>query len=134
VIRHDPQFEGWGHPPISKILTQNCSFLKKKQGQRVEQRLKERPSRDCPTWGSIPHADTKPRHYCGCQEVLADRNLIQLSPERLCQILTRCGCSQPTIGLSTGTPIDDLREGLKELKGWALSGISGRGALSPAKA
>jgi hypothetical protein len=29
----------------------------------------------------------KPRHYCGCQQVLADRNLIQLSPERLHQYL-----------------------------------------------
>jgi hypothetical protein len=55
---------------------------------RVEQRLKERPFRDCPTWGSFPHADTKPRHYCRCQKVLGDRSLIQLSPERLCQILT----------------------------------------------
>jgi hypothetical protein len=27
-------------------------------------------------WGSIPHADIKPRHYCGCQEVLADKSLI----------------------------------------------------------
>ena len=32
--------------------------------ERVEQRVKERPSRDCSTWGSISHADTKPRHYC----------------------------------------------------------------------
>jgi len=30
------------------------------QGQRVEQGLKERSSRDCPTWGSIPYAATKP--------------------------------------------------------------------------
>jgi len=29
-----------------------------------------------PHLGSIPYTDTKPRHYCGCQEVLADRNLI----------------------------------------------------------
>jgi hypothetical protein len=36
---------------------------------------KERPSRDCPNWGSI-HTVNKPRHYCGCQQVLADRNLI----------------------------------------------------------
>jgi hypothetical protein len=28
------------------------------------------------TWGSIPYTDTKPRHYCRCQEVLADRSLI----------------------------------------------------------
>jgi len=47
----------------------------------VEQRLKERPSRDCPTWGSITCAVTKPRHYCRCQERLADRSLIWMSPE-----------------------------------------------------
>jgi hypothetical protein len=58
------------------------------QRQSVEQRQKERPSRDCPTWGSIPYTVTKPRHYCGCQQVLADRSMIQLSPERLCQCLT----------------------------------------------
>ena len=28
------------------------------------------------TWASIVFTDTKPRHYCGCQEVLADRSLI----------------------------------------------------------
>jgi hypothetical protein len=44
--------------------------------QSVEQRLKERPSRDYPTWESIPNTVTKARHYCGCQEVLADRSLI----------------------------------------------------------
>jgi hypothetical protein len=56
--------------------------------QSVEQRLKERPSRDCPTWASIPYRVTKPRHYCGCQQELADRSLIKLSPERLCQYPT----------------------------------------------
>jgi hypothetical protein len=44
--------------------------------QCVDQRLKERPPRDYPTWGSIPYTVTKPRHYCGCQEVYADRSLI----------------------------------------------------------
>jgi hypothetical protein len=29
-----------------------------------------------PTWGSIPHTITKPRHYCGCQQELGDRSLI----------------------------------------------------------
>jgi hypothetical protein len=54
--------------------------------------------RDCPTWESIPYTLTKPRHYCGCQQVLADRNLIQLSPERLCQCLTNTevdACTKP---------------------------------------
>jgi hypothetical protein len=54
----------------------------------VEQRLKEKPSRDCPTWEFIPYTATKPRHYCGCREMLADRRLIWLSPERVCQSLT----------------------------------------------
>jgi hypothetical protein len=34
--------------------------------QSVEQRLKERPSRDCSTRGSIPYIDIKPRYYYGC--------------------------------------------------------------------
>ena len=37
---------------------------------------------------SIPYTATKPGHYCRCLEVLADRSLIRLSPERLCQSLT----------------------------------------------
>jgi hypothetical protein len=35
--------EEWGHPPLSKFLTENCSYLKEMQGQRLEQRLKEKP-------------------------------------------------------------------------------------------
>jgi hypothetical protein len=27
-VRHGSPVEGWGHPPISKLLTQNCSCLK----------------------------------------------------------------------------------------------------------
>jgi hypothetical protein len=46
------------------------------QRQSVEQRLKERPSRDSPTWGYIPYIVIKIRHYCKCQQVLADRSLI----------------------------------------------------------
>ena len=46
------------------------------QRESVEQKLKERPSRECPTWGSIPYTVTKPRHYCGCQQLFADMSLI----------------------------------------------------------
>jgi hypothetical protein len=42
----------------------------------MEQRLEEKPSRDCPTLGSIPYSVTKLTQYCGCQEVPADKNLI----------------------------------------------------------
>ena len=54
----------------------------------MERRLKEKLSRDCPTWGLILHVDTKPRQYGGCQEETAYKSLIQLSSEKLCQILT----------------------------------------------
>jgi hypothetical protein len=36
----------------------------------VEQRLQERPSRDCPTWGYIPYADRKLRHYSEAKKYL----------------------------------------------------------------
>jgi hypothetical protein len=39
-------------------------------------RRKEGPSRDCPTWRSIPQTTTKHRHYCICQQDFADRTLI----------------------------------------------------------
>jgi hypothetical protein len=46
---------------------------------------------------AIPYTATKPRSYYGCQQVLADRSLIWLSPERFCQSLTNTeeACSQP---------------------------------------
>jgi hypothetical protein len=84
----------------------------------MEQRPEERPSRDCPTWGSIPHTVIKPRHY---QEVHVERSLIWLSPERPCQNLTNTEMdvsSQP-LGLSVGSLIEELEKGLKELKGFA---------------
>ena len=56
--------EGWPHPhPFSKFSPE---FLLSKGNavKRVEQKLKERPSRNCPTWGSIPYAVNNPSHYC----------------------------------------------------------------------
>ena len=84
---------------------------KELQRQSLEQRLKERPFRACPNWGSIPYTVTKPRHYCGCQQVLADRSLIEL-PLRGSAVSDkyRGKCTQPTIGLSTGSPMEELRK------------------------
>jgi hypothetical protein len=93
-VRHSPPVEAWGHLPISKILTQNCSCLKEIQGQEWTETEGEAIQR-LPYLGIYPIC----RHYCGCQEVLADRSPIQLSPERSCQILTntdRDAHSQPS--------------------------------------
>jgi hypothetical protein len=79
-----------GAPPPTHLLPAPCPgiSLQGKTEANCGAEMKERPSRDCLSWRSIPYTVTKPRHYCGCQEVLADRNLIWLSPERFCQSLT----------------------------------------------
>jgi hypothetical protein len=44
-----PLVEGWGHPPISKLLIQKCSCPKERQGKKIKrnrQRLKERTFRN----------------------------------------------------------------------------------------
>jgi hypothetical protein len=48
-------------PPIHLKVFNPEMFLykRKKHGQNMEQRLKEGPAGDCPTWGSIMFADTK---------------------------------------------------------------------------
>jgi hypothetical protein len=87
----------------------------------MEQRLKERPSRACPAWGSIPYIVNKCRHYCGCQEVHADSSLIQLSPEGVLPEpdIYRSGCSQPSTELITVSLMEELEKGPQELKGFA---------------
>ena len=48
------------------------------------------------TWGFIPYTVAKPRHYCGYQQVLADRSLLTLSPElELYQCLTNTEVDAP---------------------------------------
>jgi hypothetical protein len=48
---------------IQHEVNQTLKTIHETQGQNLEQRLKERKSRDCPTLVFIP-SDTKPRHYC----------------------------------------------------------------------
>jgi hypothetical protein len=58
------------------------SFLEggtKSSGEEKETKCRAEPEgkavRDCLTWDSS-YIVSKPRHYCGCQKVLADRSLI----------------------------------------------------------
>jgi hypothetical protein len=56
-------------PPIHlKVLNQEMFLSKGKTGifKKMEQRLKEGPSRGLPIWGSILSADTKPQQHCCC--------------------------------------------------------------------
>ena len=54
-------------------------ILKGENMQINMQRLKQRPSKDCSSWGFMPYIVTKSQHYRGCQEMLADRSLLWLS-------------------------------------------------------
>jgi hypothetical protein len=60
----------------SILLRKGSKILTGANRKTMYQRLKERPSRKCPIWGSIPYAVIKPRHYCGCQDVHAERSLM----------------------------------------------------------
>jgi hypothetical protein len=54
-------------------LRRGNKILEEIQRQSVEQRLKA--IQILPYLGAISYTVTKPRHYCGCQEVLASRSL-----------------------------------------------------------
>jgi len=49
-----------GPPTYLKVFNPEMFLSKEEQGQKMEQRLKEGPTRDSHTWGSIMSADTKP--------------------------------------------------------------------------
>jgi hypothetical protein len=53
-----------------------------------------------------------PRHYCECQQELADRSLIKLSPGEALPVPDkyRSRCSQPSIEQSTGFPMKELEK------------------------
>jgi hypothetical protein len=52
---------GWiRSPTYLKIFNPESSLSKGNAGTKIEQILKERPSRVCPTMESIPSTDTKP--------------------------------------------------------------------------
>jgi hypothetical protein len=54
--------------------------------------------------------------------VFADRSLIDLSAKGLCQNLTNTEVdAQSTTGFSTGSPMEELEKGLKELKEFTTS-------------
>jgi hypothetical protein len=95
------------------------------QRQSVEQRQKERPSKDCPTWRSIPYSHQSqillwmPRSEC-CQKPDIAVSCVTL-PE---SDIYRGRCLQPSIELIIGSTMEELEKGLKELKGFAIHRIN----------
>ena len=77
-----------------------------------------------PPGGSIPYSATKPGkpgHYFGYQEVLVDRSLIWLSPERLFQSLTNTEAEalSQTLDWPQGFQMEELGRALKYLRRFA---------------
>jgi len=102
----------WGMGPLTHLKNINPEFpLSKGNGQRVEQRLKERPSRDCPTWGSSPYTYSHqtqslllmPRSACWQEADMAVSWEAVPEPDKY-----RCCCTQTTIGLIMGTPVENF--------------------------
>jgi hypothetical protein len=56
--------EGWVHSPISKKFNPELLLSKGNTETRSGTETEGKAIRDCPFWGSIPHADTKTRYYC----------------------------------------------------------------------
>lgn len=82
--------KGYNIPNSSKALKQHRRTLKDKTShQIIVTETVQKPPRDFPTIWSIPSADTKPWHCCWCQDILANRSLVWLLSERLCQHLTK---------------------------------------------
>jgi hypothetical protein len=101
--RHIPCLRNGNHPPISKILTRNCSYLKKIQelcGTEAKRNAIQRlPLLRIHLIMQTPNPDT-----------MADVKELS-EPDQY-----RCRCSQPTIRLNTRTPREELGKRLKELK------------------
>jgi hypothetical protein len=65
----------WGMCPLTHLKNFNTElFLSKgNTGTEMQQRLKERPTRDCPTLGSIQIKDTIAWHCCWYHNILQTR-------------------------------------------------------------
>jgi hypothetical protein len=103
-----------GLPPISKIITQNCSCLKEMQeqsGAETEGKAIQRlPHLQVPDPNTT--ADAK-KHLLTTWYSCSLRGFARARPIQIQR------CSQPTIGLSTGTPMKELGERLKDLEVFA---------------
>ena len=91
-----PKSQCTDHMKLKKKKMKSVALLRK--GNKIHMRenteskigveTEGKPSIDCSTWASIPNTVTKHRHHCCFQNVQADRVLIELSSEMLCQTMT----------------------------------------------
>jgi hypothetical protein len=125
-----PPFPGWGMEKATHLQNFNLEFLlsKGKSGTETEGKAIQK----------LPHLEIHPtcRHQTKTLLWMA-RSACWQEPDTAVswEVLPDpdqyiWGCSQPTIRLSTGTPMEKLGEGLKGLKGPYLASM-GLEALGP---
>ena len=84
TLRDQPQWIGmfptWGKGPVTHLKIFNLELFpsKEKLVQKNESDIEGKTIQRLPTLGSIPSADTNPRHYSWYQDVLTDRSLVWL--------------------------------------------------------
>jgi hypothetical protein len=75
-------------PSYLKIFNPEMFLYKRNTWTKIGAETEGRAIRNYFIWEFILSVDTKPRHCCCSQEMLADRNLVWLFPGRFCQHLT----------------------------------------------
>ena len=68
----------WGKVQLTHLKIFNLELFpsKEKLVQKNESDIEGKTIQRLPTLGSIPSADTNPRHYSWCQDVLTDKSLV----------------------------------------------------------
>jgi hypothetical protein len=84
----------------------------------MEQRVKERPPMTGPTWDPSNAHTLLLRPYCACRQEPGIYVLWNTLPQA---DWDNCRYLQPTIGLKSGTPLEELGEEWKKLMGIAIS-------------
>ena len=105
--------------PSTTFLTPNCSCLKEIKHQKWSRDW----SNVCPVTGSTwDLSNGQSLTLLLMHVLLADRSLAWLSSERLfpATVWDRCRYPQPSMGNRLATPMEELGEGLKELKGMPI--------------
>ena len=88
-----------------KFFNPELFLTKERQGQKMDKRLKEEPSGDCLTWGSILSAHSKPytvvvaKRACWQEPGVTVPLEVQPATDQC-----RSGCLKPTISLCSGNP------------------------------
>jgi hypothetical protein len=131
-VRHDPPTFHWRMGPSTCLQNFNPELLLSEWNTETKRRdeTEGKAIQSLPHLGTHSTCSNQLQTLLWMQEVLADRSLIQLSPERLCQILTNTNAEAPNHPQTEHRDPNGGDRGStegSEVSEGALSGINGRG-------